>query len=148
MYDYIPALSRAISANLLQEPLLLQAQSAITPPDVTLRNRTQPPQDPETLRRVRLSSRFDLILTAIVPDPDRIRVDWDFGVAANGYIQPLLDQLSLMSNYSIKSQWLYHVDLEQTPTKTKDFVLFLGCGYNPYSHLDSDPYSCSLLLAP
>ncbi|KAI5695676.1 hypothetical protein M8J75_001816 [Diaphorina citri] len=131
----IPTLSRAISANLLQEPLLLQAQSAITPPDVTLRNRTQPPQDPETLRRVRLSSRFDLILTAIVPDPDRIRVDWDFGVAANGYIQPLLDQLSLMSNYSIKSQWLYHVDLEQTPTKTKENVHLIS--HKQMSHIVS-----------
>ncbi|KAL1454046.1 hypothetical protein WDU94_010339, partial [Cyamophila willieti] len=124
----IPTLSRAVTDNLLQEHLLLQAKDAITPPDLAEHNATataqrsqkKSQQDPAHLRRVRLSSQFDLILTAIVPDPDRIKMEWDFGVATKGYLEPLLSQLSRMSNYSVKSQWLYHVDLDQTPSKTKD----------------------------
>lgn len=40
--------------------------------------------DAETLRRVRLSSQFDLILTAIVPDPEHLKVEWDFAAATSG----------------------------------------------------------------
>uniref|UniRef100_A0A8D8R896 GPI transamidase component PIG-S n=1 Tax=Cacopsylla melanoneura TaxID=428564 RepID=A0A8D8R896_9HEMI len=130
----IPTLSRAVTDHLLQEHLLLQAKDAITPPDLAEHNATataqrsqkksqskqSQQQDPAHLRRVRLSSEFDLILTAIVPDPDRIKLEWDFQLATKGYLEPLFNQLSNMSKYSVKSQWLYHVDLDQTPSKTKE----------------------------
>lgn len=171
----IPTLARAITHNLLQEPLLLQAKDAITPPehilppnatssDATTKDaatvkapssgdamsketisKDAPSSkdaiskdaiapDAETLRRVRLSSQFDLILTAIVPDPEHLKVEWDFAAATNGYIQPLLDQLASLSNYSVKSQWLYHVDLEQTPTQTNETYLI---SHKQMSHIVS-----------
>lgn len=51
------------------------------------------------------------------------------------YIQPLLDQLSALSNYSIKSQWLYHVDLEQTPSKGTDNTYLIS--HKQMSHIVS-----------
>jgi len=41
-----------------------------------------------------------------------------------GYLQPLLDQLKLISNFSVQSQWLYLIDLVQKPPKLNTtFVL-------------------------
>lgn len=146
----IPTLAAAITHNLLQEPLLLQAKDAMTPPEHIIPANTSTtvdatqagaiPSDPvapdaETLRRVRLSSQFDLILTAIVPDPEHLKVEWDFAAATSAYIQPLLDQLSALSNYSIKSQWLYHVDLEQTPSKGTDNTYLIS--HKQMSHIVS-----------
>lgn len=41
-----------------------------------------------------------------------------------GYLKPLLDQLKLISNFSVQSQWLYLIDLVQKPPKLNTtFVL-------------------------
>lgn len=32
-----------------------------------------------------------------------------------GYLQPLLNQLKLIANFSVQSQWLYLIDLIQKP---------------------------------
>lgn len=41
-----------------------------------------------------------------------------------GYLQPLLDQLKLISNFSVQSQWLYLIDLIQKPVNLNGkFVL-------------------------
>lgn len=41
-----------------------------------------------------------------------------------GYLQPLLDQLKLIANFSVQSQWLYLIDLVQKPVNLNGtFVL-------------------------
>lgn len=41
-----------------------------------------------------------------------------------GYLQPLINQLKLIANFSVQSQWLYLIDLVQKPTNLNGtFVL-------------------------
>lgn len=41
-----------------------------------------------------------------------------------GYLQPLLNQLKLIANFSVQSQWLYLIDLVQKPVNLNGtFVL-------------------------
>jgi hypothetical protein len=41
-----------------------------------------------------------------------------------GYLQPLLNQLQLIANFSVQSQWLYLIDLIQKPVNLNGtFVL-------------------------
>lgn len=111
----IGSLAETIVDSLIQESSLVHAKDSVSIPGYVLKH-----QDKDTQRRVRLSSHFDLIFSIIVSDAANVKVEWDFQSATEGYIKPLLEQLYEMSNYTVKSQWLFHISLEQSPRKTKD----------------------------
>ncbi|XP_001945270.2 GPI transamidase component PIG-S [Acyrthosiphon pisum] len=75
-------------------------------------------------RRVRPSSDYNVLLTVVNPEPEKLHVSWKPEIPLNRYLQPLLDQLKLISNFSVQSQWLYLIDLVQKPPKLNTtFVL-------------------------
>lgn len=75
-------------------------------------------------RRVRPSSDYNVLLTVVNPEPEKLYVDWKPEIPLNRYLQPLLNQLKLISNFSVQSQWLYLIDLVQKPPKLNTtFVL-------------------------
>ncbi|KAL5239658.1 hypothetical protein ACI65C_007068 [Semiaphis heraclei] len=78
----------------------------------------------ERQRRVRPSSDYNVLLTVVNPEPDKLHVSWKPEIPLNRYLQPLLNQLKLISNFSVQSQWLYLIDLVQKPPKLNTtFVL-------------------------
>ncbi|XP_026807179.1 GPI transamidase component PIG-S isoform X2 [Rhopalosiphum maidis] len=78
----------------------------------------------ERQRRVRPSSDYNVLLTVVNPEPDKLHVAWKPEIPLKRYLHPLLDQLKLISNFSVQSQWLYLIDLVQKPPKLNTtFVL-------------------------
>ncbi|XP_050439968.1 GPI transamidase component PIG-S-like [Adelges cooleyi] len=66
-------------------------------------------------RRVRPSSDYNILLTVVNPEPDNLKVTWTPVIPINRYLMPLLNQLKLIANFSVQSQWLYLIDLIQKP---------------------------------
>ncbi|KFV08773.1 GPI transamidase component PIG-S, partial [Tauraco erythrolophus] len=58
-------------------------------------------------------------------DPKSHAVDWDIEDAVNRYVQPILDKLSLVANFSVDSQILYYAVLGVTPRFDKETSSFL-----------------------
>ncbi|KFV69518.1 GPI transamidase component PIG-S, partial [Dryobates pubescens] len=56
---------------------------------------------------------------------DSHTVDWDIEDAVNRYVQPVLDKLSLVANFSVDSQILYYAVLGVTPRFDKESSSFL-----------------------
>lgn len=78
--------------------------------------------------------QYDVLISVLNPRPDLQNVEWDVRSATECntvfvlysrsrptcvysyfflvYIQPFLDKINLISNYTIKSQWKYQVPLE------------------------------------
>ncbi|KFO07645.1 GPI transamidase component PIG-S, partial [Balearica regulorum gibbericeps] len=58
-------------------------------------------------------------------DPKSHDVDWDIEDAVNRYVQPVLDKLSLVANFSVDSQILYYAVLGVTPRFDKETSSFI-----------------------
>lgn len=80
--------------------------------------------------------KYDILVSILNPRPDQQNVHWNVQAAIDGsyrvsihfsmrtfknksklisaYIRPFIDQLSMLSNYDLKSQWKYQVPLEFT----------------------------------
>ncbi|XP_066602353.1 GPI transamidase component PIG-S-like, partial [Prorops nasuta] len=76
--------------------------------------------DEENRRRFPSSPAYDVLLTLVNPDPEELKVDWDLRMVAKGYIEPFLNEFSTISNFSVKSQWLYLLPLDVTPKMIPD----------------------------
>lgn len=95
------------------------------------------------LRKVRPSPKYDVIFSVVNPQPEDIDFQWDnelyieSGYFKNhlplffvknaiitfhfsGYFRPFLQKLHLLSDFRVKSQWLYLLDWHQIPKKGKD----------------------------
>ncbi|KFV71940.1 GPI transamidase component PIG-S, partial [Struthio camelus australis] len=59
------------------------------------------------------------------PDPKSHAVHWDIEGAVNHYVQPFLDKLSFVANFSVDSQILYYAVLGVTPRFDKESSSFL-----------------------
>ncbi|VVC29688.1 Phosphatidylinositol-glycan biosynthesis class S protein [Cinara cedri] len=78
----------------------------------------------ERQRRVRPSSNYNVLLTVVNPEPDKLHLSWEPEIPLNRYLQPLLNQLELIADFSVQSQWLYLIDLVQKPVNlNSSFVL-------------------------
>lgn len=50
------------------------------------------------------SAGYEITFSLLNPDPKSHAVDWDIEDAVNRYVQPILDKLSLVANFSVDSQ--------------------------------------------
>ncbi|XP_011495215.1 PREDICTED: GPI transamidase component PIG-S [Ceratosolen solmsi marchali] len=66
-------------------------------------------------RRFPVSSNYDVLLTVVNPEPELLQVDRNFSHIAQDYIDPFLEELSIIADFSIKSQWLYFLPLGVKP---------------------------------
>lgn len=94
------------------------------------------------LRKVRPSPKYDVIFSVVNPQPEAIDFQWDNELYIESeclknhfpsnfvaiaitfyfteYFRPFLQKLHLLSDFRVKSQWLYLLDWHQIPKKGKD----------------------------
>uniref|UniRef100_A0A182NLH8 uS12 prolyl 3-hydroxylase n=1 Tax=Anopheles dirus TaxID=7168 RepID=A0A182NLH8_9DIPT len=76
-------------------------------------------------RQLRLNSaplqpQYEVLITVLNPRPDLQKVHWNARAAADNYIEPFLSELSLgITNFTIKTQWIYQVGLEGVGAQPK-----------------------------
>ncbi|NXC51230.1 PIGS transamidase, partial [Penelope pileata] len=80
---------------------------------------------PDTRRHLKSSLGYEITFSLLNPDPKSHDVDWDIEGAVNHYVQPILDKLSLVANFSVDSQILYYAVLGVTPRFDKESSSFI-----------------------
>ncbi|NXK08810.1 PIGS transamidase, partial [Herpetotheres cachinnans] len=80
---------------------------------------------PDARRYLKSSLGYEITFSLLNPDPKSHAVDWDIEDAVNRYVQPVLDKLSLVANFSVDSQILYYAVLGVTPRFDKESSSFL-----------------------
>ncbi|ENN77309.1 hypothetical protein YQE_06135, partial [Dendroctonus ponderosae] len=71
-----------------------------------------------------LSLEYDILITFVHPDPESIKIQAD-GSEIETLLQDLLKKLSPISEFVVKSQWLYLIELAAIPRMVMDFNLIL-----------------------
>lgn len=73
---------------------------------------------PKTIREnsIPLSVDYDVLITIVNPEPNKLKVQLD-GRDLNINLQPFLKTITPVANFTVKSQWIYLVDLGVTPKK-------------------------------
>ncbi|NXD11610.1 PIGS transamidase, partial [Nothocercus nigrocapillus] len=80
---------------------------------------------PDAGRHFKSSLGYEITFSLLNPDPKSHDVHWDIEDAIGRYVQPLLDKLSFMANFSVASQILYYAVLGVTPRFDKESSSFL-----------------------
>ncbi|NXI68378.1 PIGS transamidase, partial [Anseranas semipalmata] len=76
-------------------------------------------------RHLKSSLGYEITFSLLNPDPKSHDVDWDIEDAVNRYVQPILDKLSFVANFSVDSQILYYAVLGVTPRFDRESSSFL-----------------------
>ncbi|XP_019366523.1 PREDICTED: GPI transamidase component PIG-S, partial [Gavialis gangeticus] len=79
----------------------------------------------DTRRPFKSSLGYEITFSLLNPDPKSHDVRWDIEAAVHGYVQPFLDKLSFVANFTVDSQILYYAMLGVTPRFDKDSSSFL-----------------------
>ncbi|XP_053562175.1 GPI transamidase component PIG-S [Bombina bombina] len=66
-------------------------------------------------RAFKSSPGYDITFSLLNPDPKSHDLNWDIHFSADHYIQPFLNKLSPLANFSVDSQMLYYAVLGVTP---------------------------------
>ncbi|KAJ9591063.1 hypothetical protein L9F63_027730, partial [Diploptera punctata] len=80
-------LNEALDMWLLQEKSLKQMVAAMTSP-------TEADQDHSGRRRIPAAAEYDIMITVVNPEPEKLQLDWDLREAIKDYIEPFLNELS------------------------------------------------------
>ncbi|XP_067165812.1 GPI transamidase component PIG-S isoform X2 [Apteryx mantelli] len=80
---------------------------------------------PQCLTGSRCLAGYEITFSLLNPDPKSHAVHWDIEGAVSHYVQPFLDKLSFMANFSVDSQILYYAVLGVTPRFDKESSSFL-----------------------
>ncbi|XP_018058285.1 PREDICTED: GPI transamidase component PIG-S [Atta colombica] len=109
----ISTLIQVLSEWILRDKSLALTKNALAEP-------TMYSLDEENRRRFPASLAYDVLVTLVNPDPEKLKIVWDLKTVTEKYVQPFLDELSILSNFSIKSQWLYLLPLDMNPRRVPD----------------------------
>ncbi|XP_065550931.1 GPI transamidase component PIG-S isoform X1 [Lathamus discolor] len=80
---------------------------------------------PDARRNLKSSLGYEITFSLLNPDPKSHDVHWAIEDAVTRYVQPVLDKLSLVANFSVDSQILYYAVLGVTPRYDKESSSFL-----------------------
>ncbi|MCI4386381.1 hypothetical protein PGIGA_G00061660 [Pangasianodon gigas] len=69
----------------------------------------------DSMRAIKSSPGYEITFSLLNPDPKSHNLHWDIEGAVHSYIQPLLDKLSPIANFSVDSQILYYAVLGVNP---------------------------------
>ncbi|XP_014218930.1 GPI transamidase component PIG-S [Copidosoma floridanum] len=111
------SISDVVSQWMLREKVLLLTRNALDKP-------TEYSLDVENRRRFPASPNYDVLLSLVSPDPERMRIDRGLARIAQDYLEPFVEELSLLANFSVKSQWLYLLQLGVEPKHVSDSSKF------------------------
>ncbi|XP_011164889.2 GPI transamidase component PIG-S [Solenopsis invicta] len=109
----IATLIQVLSEWILHDKSLALTKNALAEP-------TMYSLDEENRRRFPASPAYDVLITLVNPDPQKLKIDWNLKTVTEEYMQPFLDELSILSNFSVKSQWLYLLPLDMNPRRVPD----------------------------
>lgn len=116
-------LSEVLESWLLQEESLSQTVAAMTAP-------TETDQDHSGRRRMPAAEEYDVMITVVNPEPEKLQLNWDIPETVQVYLEPLLHELTPIARYTVKSQWLYFVTLNVQPKLVTDSS---GYGHQHYA---------------
>ncbi|XP_075052905.1 GPI-anchor transamidase component PIGS [Mixophyes fleayi] len=71
-------------------------------------------------RAFKSSPGYEITFTLLNPDPKSHYLNWNISCASDQYIQPFLDKLQPVANFSVDSQILYYAILGVNPRYEKD----------------------------
>ncbi|XP_075984257.1 phosphatidylinositol glycan anchor biosynthesis class S isoform X2 [Anticarsia gemmatalis] len=63
---------------------------------------------------------YHVVLSVVHPRPDALKVELDAGDAVEDYIGSFVDELSVLHNFTLKSQWLHLLDFDFQSKEVKD----------------------------
>lgn len=63
---------------------------------------------------------YHIVLSVVHPRPDALKVELDAGEAVEDYIGSFVDELSVLHNFTLKSQWLHLLDFDFQAKQVKD----------------------------
>ncbi|XP_051175486.1 GPI transamidase component PIG-S [Leptopilina boulardi] len=109
----VKKVTEIVSKWILRDKSLALTKNALTHP-------TEYSLDKENRRRFPTSPAYDVLLTLVNPDPEKLKVNWSLPTIADVYLQPFLNEISLVADFHIKSQWLYLVPLNVKPKEVYD----------------------------
>ncbi|KAL7025641.1 hypothetical protein ACKWTF_013572 [Chironomus riparius] len=66
------------------------------------------------------SPEYEIMLSILNPKPDLQTLHWNVKKATEDYLQPFLKEFSDLSDFTIKSQWKYQVQLKYDSKQIKD----------------------------
>ncbi|XP_030638005.1 GPI transamidase component PIG-S [Chanos chanos] len=69
----------------------------------------------DSLRAIKSSPGYEITFSLLNPDPKSHSLHWDIEGAVHSYIQPLLDKLAPVANFSVDSQILHYAMLGVNP---------------------------------
>ncbi|XP_076134777.1 GPI transamidase component PIG-S [Alosa pseudoharengus] len=69
----------------------------------------------DSMRAFKSSPGYEITFSLLNPSPQSHRLRWDIEAAVQQYIQPLLDKMSIVANFSVDSQILYYAVLGVNP---------------------------------
>ncbi|XP_055851996.1 GPI transamidase component PIG-S-like isoform X1 [Episyrphus balteatus] len=125
--------------NLQEDVLLTTDRSALIKPDTTSsklqnvlninilqthRMRAILTEDEDERRTMTKNSppqlQYDVIISVLNPRPDLMDVKWNVQLATKTYIQPFLDAVSEISNFTLKTQWKYQLPIDGNLKQIRD----------------------------
>lgn len=63
---------------------------------------------------------YEVLISIVNPRPDLQTLHWNVKQASERYLRPFLNEFSELSNFTLKSQWKYQVELKYTSKQIKD----------------------------
>ena len=99
-----------------------------------------------TLRRPITAPSLDVLLSLMIPEPEKYKPTWDIEKAVEQYLQPMLETISALYKVNVKSQILYLTSLSLKPTydpngfntvTSDDLGLSIDIGSQLSSHVSS-----------
>lgn len=66
------------------------------------------------------SPEYEVLLSVVNPRPDLQTLHWNVKQASERYLRPFLNEFSELSNFTLKSQWKYQVELKYGSQQMKD----------------------------
>ncbi|NP_001279117.1 GPI transamidase component PIG-S [Callorhinchus milii] len=73
----------------------------------------------DSMRALKSSLGYEITFSLLNPDPRSHHICWDIERGLRDYVQPFLDKLAFVANFSVSSQVLYYVVLGVTPRYDK-----------------------------
>ncbi|XP_030040157.2 GPI transamidase component PIG-S isoform X2 [Manduca sexta] len=76
----------------------------------------------DTARRTRFppADSYHVVLSVVHPKPDQMQVEFAAAEALDDYIGSFVDELSVLHNFTLKSQWLYLLNFDFQAKEIKD----------------------------
>lgn len=80
--------------------------------------------DKSSVRSYRFHPGYDVTFTLMVPEPDKVKAEWDIKEAVEDYLKPLQQSFGEYINITIASQVLYFIGIGRKPKQGDGFYYY------------------------